>query len=123
MKVYPPQGGKTPLIDCTSAMLAACGQASQFWQDVSGQYLLLPLSNGFDIARIDYVARQITDTGYSIPEQPYFSPDDSVLYGAVYGLANYVQVYGFNRNTGAVTTGSQVQFTPAFWNTFTALRR
>jgi len=123
VKVYPPQGGQTPLLDCTSAMLAACGEASQFWQDVSGQYLLLALSNGFDIARIDYAASQITDTGYSIPEQPYFSPDDSILYGAGYGLTTYVQVYGFNRSTGAVTTGAQIEVTPTFWNTFTTVRK
>ena len=30
VRIYPPAGGKTPLIDCTSTMLAACGQASRF---------------------------------------------------------------------------------------------
>ncbi len=123
MRIYPINSGKTPWIDCTAAMLAACGQASQFWQDIYGQYLLLSVSTGLEIVKIDWTGKRIVDTGNSIQEDPYFSPDDSILYGASYGVNTYIQIYGFDRSTGALTTGEQIAVSPTFWNVFAALQK
>lgn len=122
VRIYPLTNGKTPWIICTSTMLAACGEATQFWQDISGQYLLLSIPTGLEIVRIDWLGRRIVDTGNSIQGNPYFSPDDSILYVAAYGLGNYVQIYGFNSSTGGLTTGGQIAVSPTFWNTFPARR-
>jgi len=122
VRIYPSTGGKTPLIDCTSTMLAACSEASQFWQDISGQYLLLSLNGNMEIVRVDLDNRQIVDTGNSINQTPHFSPDDSILYGAAYGTQSYVQIYGFNAHTGGLSTGNQVTVPATLWNIFPALR-
>jgi hypothetical protein len=123
LRIYPPSGGNTPLIDCTSTMLTACSEASQFWQDNSGQYLLLSLNGNLEIVKIDLNSKQILDTGNSITQDPYFSPDDSILYGADYSSASSVQIYGFNESTGGLRTGNQITVAATLWNIFPALRR
>jgi hypothetical protein len=123
VRIYPPGGGTTPLINCTSTMLTACSQASQFWQDISGQYLLLSLNGNMEIVKVDLDSKQIVDTGNSIDLTPHFSPDDSILYGAAYGAGPYVQVYGFNANTGGITPGSRITVPETLWNIFPALRK
>lgn len=123
VRIYPPSGGNSPLIDCTSAMLAACSEASQFWQDNSGQYLLLSLNGNLEIVKVDLNSKQIVDTGNSITQDPYFSPDNSILYGADYGTGTSVQIYGFNESTGGLRAGNQVTVAPTLWNIFPALRK
>jgi hypothetical protein len=122
VRIYPPMGGKTPLIDCTSTMLAACGEASQFWQDISGQYLFLSLNGNMEIVKVDLASKRIVDTGSSINLTPNFSPDDAILYGVAQGSESYVQIYGFNKNNGGLTLGDQITVTPTLWNVFPALR-
>jgi hypothetical protein len=123
LRIYPPTGGKTPLIDCTSTMLTACGQASQFWQDISGQYLFLSVNGNLEIVGVDLNNKQIVDFGNLINLTPHFSPDDSILYGAAYGTAAYVQIYGFNANTGGLTAGNRISVPATLWNIFPALRK
>jgi hypothetical protein len=126
--VYPlERNPKTPLIDCTSAMLAACGEAGSYLADPSGQFLLMELDSNSEIVKVDLVNRQIVDTGSTIPitQQPFFSPDDRFLYGITYiqGGDSTIQIYGFDRETGVLTTGGQLSVAPTLWNVFPAVRR
>lgn len=121
MKIYSPQNGKTPFIDCTSAMLAACGVTNNFWQDATGQYLFLAGSNATEMAKIDYSAKQIVDTGYSFDGAPVSSPDDSILYGGCAPLG-CIQIYGFDPSAGTVTTGGQFTVAQPVFNSFPAVR-
>ncbi len=126
--VYPlERNPKTPLIDCTSAMLAACGEAGSYLADPSGQFLLMELENDSEIVKVDLVNKQIVATGSAIPitQQPFFSPDDQFLYGISYvqGGDSTIQIYGFDRETGALTTGGQISVAPTLWNIFPAVRR
>ena len=73
--------------------------------------------------KVDLASKQIVDTGNSMNLPPNFSPDDSILYGAAYGTNSYVQIYGFNSNTGGLTTGSQIAVASTLWNIFPALRK
>lgn len=121
MKIYSPHNGKTPLIDCNSAMLAACGETNNFWQDATGEYLFLAGSNATEMVKIDYAAKQIVDTGYSFDGAPVASPDDSVLYGGCTAPGCF-QLYGFDPTLGVVTTGGQFSVAPTVWNIFPAVR-
>ncbi len=126
--VYPlERNPKTPLIDCTSVMLAACGEAGSYLADPSGQFLLLELDSNSEIVKVDLQDKQIVDTGSTIPitQQPFFSPDDRFLYGITYlqGGDSTIQIYGFDRGTGALTTGGQISLAPTLWNVFPAVRR
>jgi hypothetical protein len=126
MKIYAlTPGSKKPLIVCTALMLAACSQAGGFLQDVSGRYLLMELPSELMIAKIDLSDDNIVDTGYSIPEtDPYFSPDDSIIYGLEfhYQGTSHVQLYGFDAQSGAVTPGERFAVGKNFYNLFPAQR-
>ncbi len=127
LKIYPlTTGPKKPLIDCTALMLSACTQAGGFIQDVSGRDLFLELPSVLEIVKIDLSNDTIVDTGYSIPEslQPYFSPDDSIIYGLDYQFqgVSHIQIYGFDAKTGAVTEGERFSVGANLWNVFPAQR-
>ena len=128
MRIYPLAANlKASTINCTAAMLPACGQASQFWQDITGQYLVLSLYPNSEIVKVDLSQKQITDTGSSFSDlqQPYFSFDDLMMYGVYYqpGSDSTIQIYGFNPNTGGLTTGEQLAIPATLWNVFLAQRK
>jgi hypothetical protein len=128
MLVYPlTSNPKAPLIHCTSAMLTACGSATAYWQDRTGMYLLFQLSGGFDVGKIDLASKQIVGTGNSFPadQTPIFSLDDSIMYGVVYAFnsTSTIQVYGFDANTGNLTTGGQASVAATLWNVVPAQRQ
>lgn len=108
-------------------MLAACGQAGSYLADPSGQFLLMELDSNSEIVKVDLVDKQIVDTGITIPitQQPFFSPDDRFLYGMTYiqGGDSTIPIYGFDRETGELTTGGQISVAPTLWNVFPAVRR
>jgi hypothetical protein len=126
IRIFSLNGAGKPLIDCTSAMLPACGQTGQFWQDISGQYLLLSLYSNFELVKIDLQQKQIVDIGaaFSGLQQPYFSLDDRMIYGVSYKLGVYstIQIYGFDPSTGGITTGQQIDVPATLWNVFPAKR-
>lgn len=120
MEIYALSGG-APLIRCDSAMLAQCGEASSYRQDVTGEWLFLSVSPWEDLVKVDLTNRRIEDTGYSLPEQGLsFTPDDRILYGGPYGT---VQIYGFDAKSGTVTTGGQIPLPPNVVNSFMAVRK
>jgi hypothetical protein len=116
-----------PLIDCTSAMLPACGEAGAFLQDPTGQYLVMTLSTGnFEIVKIDLPGKTLVDTGTSFSNllQPYFSVDGQIMYTVAYQFQgpSTIQINGFNRSTGGLTAGGQVTVPATMWNVFVAQR-
>ena len=117
-----------PIINCTTAMLQACGETGGYVPDITGRYLAMSLSSTFDIVRIDLKNKQLVDTGNSFPStfQPYFSPDDSIMYAVNYQFPNgnsTIQIYGFDPNTGGLTMGGQISIPPILWNVIPARRR
>ncbi|HZQ21234.1 MAG TPA: hypothetical protein VFA89_00250 [Terriglobales bacterium] len=126
--VYPlTTNPKNPIIQCTSAMLMACGAAGDFWQDPTGTYLLLQLRNTFDIAKINIADKEIVDTGSTFPatQTPYFSRDEAIMYGVQYNFdhVSVIQVYGFDANSGALTTGGQASVPASLWSVVAAQRQ
>ncbi len=127
LRIYPlAANAQIPIIDCTAAMLPACGEAGSFVQDVSGKYLALSIYPNFQIVRVDLVNKQIIDTGSSFSDlqQPYFSPDDRIMYGVSYQFngTSTIHVYGFNQSTGALIPGSETTIPATLWNVFPATR-
>jgi hypothetical protein len=120
VRVYPLTGGKTLLIDCTTAMLSACGEAQGFSQDISGQYLFLGVDGNIEIVKIDLAERQIVDTGNAVVFWPAFSPDDLIFYGEV---NSDVQIDGFDPSTGEITTGGQIAVGSTLGSIYPALRQ
>lgn len=127
MLVYPLTINPTnPIIQCTSAMLAACGSATAFWQDTTGKYLLLQGPSTFDVTKVDLVNRQIIETGSTFPnlQSPYFTPDDRIMFGVAYNFNNtsLIQIYGFDSATGLLSQGGQVSVPAILWEVFPARR-
>jgi DNA-binding beta-propeller fold protein YncE len=104
----PPQ----QLIHCTSAMLGACGTATNVQLDPSGKYLFLtdPASQQVRVARIDFPANAITDTGHFLSftaQTPgfAFSPDGTLVY-ALLASDSSLHVYRFDQTSGNLMEGS-----------------
>jgi hypothetical protein len=117
VNIYPlvPNTSK-PLLQCTATMLEACGYASGAAVHPSGKYVFMTISQ--DSAQIDKVElsqKKIVDTGNYIPYQfGQFSPDGTLVYG-IYNSSPgyYLEIFGFNVATSAVTTGGYVISVPS----------
>lgn len=101
------------LIHCTQAMLAACASATNVHLDPSGHYLFLtdPSAQQVQIARIDFSAKVITDTGNSFPLTATpsgfaFSPDGKLVYALLASDSN-LHIYAFDPSTGNLSPGAE----------------
>ncbi len=108
-------------------MLAACNTTGNIAVDPSGQYVFLTPSNVTQVARIDMTNKQIVDTGNSIPGSPqlFFSRDGLLVYALTtdYNTGNStIQIYRFDKQTGALTAGSQISLS-SVWGLTPAERR
>jgi hypothetical protein len=99
------------LIHCTSAMLSACGTASNVQLDPSGEYLFVTdsASQTVQVARINLSSKVVTDTGNSFPMTAQvpgfaFSPDGTIVYAWLASDSN-LHVYGFDSSNGHLTEG------------------
>lgn len=108
--VYQLPNVSTPQIDCTTSMLAVCGDFIFGLAHPSGKYVFLTDPTSVtDIGAVNLSTQQITQTG-SIPyEIQQFSPDGTIAYAVndVKGALD-VEIYGFNVGTGAVTQGGTI---------------
>ena len=128
VKVFRQANNGTPLINCDAAMLAACNTTGNIAVDPSGQYVFLSSGSVLEVARIDLTNKQIVDTGNSIPGSPqlFFSQDGLLVYALTtdYTTGNgTIQVYRFDKQTGALTAGSQISLSPSVWGLTPAERR
>ena len=103
----PPQ----QLIHCASAMLGACGAATNVQLDPSGKYLFLtdPESQQVRVARLDLPANVITDTGNFFPftaETPgfAFSPGGTLVYAWLASDFS-LHIYRFDQTSGNLMEG------------------
>jgi hypothetical protein len=116
----------TPELQCTAAMLEACGYAVGEIIHPSGKYIFFLVNDYTDqIASIDLAAGKIIDTGNYIPYQvAAFSPDGTLVY-ALENLtsAYYIQIYGFNPTTAKVTYNGGVFSGPSNLDTFWPVAR
>jgi hypothetical protein len=110
VNVYPlVPNTKTPLLQCTATMLEACGYGSGMRVHPSGEYVFMDIGVE-QIEKVDLKSKTISDTSYYIP-YPFgaFSPDGSLVYGVnLSGSGFYIEIYGFNVSTGAVTPGQYI---------------
>lgn len=100
-----------PLIHCASAMLDACGKATNVQLDPSGQYLFLtdPALQQVRVAHINLPDNAVTDTGSFLPftaQTPgfAFSPDGMLVY-ALLACDFNLHIYRFDQTTGSLTEG------------------
>jgi len=108
--VYQLPNVTTPQINCTTSMLAVCGDFIFGLAHPSGKYVFLTdPTNVTDIGAVNLSTQQITQTS-SIPyEVQQFSPNGTIAYGVndVNGALK-VEIYGFNAATGAVRQGGTI---------------
>lgn len=119
---------KKHLIQCGSAMLSACGDASNVQLDPSGQYLFMtaPASQQVRVGHINLAKHTIDDTGNFLPltaQTPgfSFSPDGKFVY-ALLASDLSIHIFGFDRTTGSLTEGSTPILIPASAGFAPALR-
>jgi len=100
-----------PLIQCRSAMLAACGAASNVQLDPSGMYLFLTDTEAQQVrvAKINLSRHAITDTGSFLPFSAQtpgfsFSPDGTLVYAFLASDLS-VHIFGFDRTSGRLVEG------------------
>jgi hypothetical protein len=128
VNIYPvqPNASATPLVECTAAMLEACGYFSGLnLVDPSGKYVFLAISSGTtQIEKVEIGEHKIVDTSSYIPytvEQ--LSPDGSIAYAVQESYPGLtLEIYGFNLATGAVTPGGAIGIPSAIDPWFTAER-
>ncbi len=131
LQVYSTANGKstTPLINCTSTMLAACSSDTGV-ASPSGKYVFYisdQITNDQSTVEVDSVdlsSDQIVPTGTTFstlaPNLLEFSPDGSVVYSRFFGAGtDTISIFGFNAANASITTGgtltdsSFVAFLPA----------
>lgn len=118
-----------PLIACRSAMLSACGSASNVQLDPSGVYLFLSdaASQQVRVGKIDLSASALRDTGSYLPSLAQtpgfaFSPDGSLVYALLASDLN-LHIYRFDPSSGTLTEGGTSISMPAGSGFLPALRR
>ena len=127
LSIYPlAPNSETPLVQCTAAMLEACGYSIGALVHPSGKYIFLTINYYTDqIARIDLPDKKLVDTTHYIPFQvSKFNPNGTIVYALSVGSSTYdVEIYGFNLQTADVTaTGSSIH-APAITDTFWPVQR
>jgi hypothetical protein len=106
--VYQTSNTSTPAINCTTSMLAICGNYGDGLAHPSGQYVFLSGSTIVtDIDAVDLSTQQISQTS-SIPYYiGKFSPDGTIVYAPTStNGASEIEIYGFDVSTGQVTPGA-----------------
>jgi hypothetical protein len=127
VNIYPlvPNTGK-PVLQCTATMLEACGYASGAAVHPSGKYLFTTISqDSVQIDKIELDQKEIVDTGNYIPYQfGQFSPDGTLVYG-IYNSSPgyYIEIFGFNVSTSAVTTNGYVISVPSAADSYFVAQR
>ena len=127
LSIYPVVPNSTkPLLQCTAAMLEACGYSLGELVHPSGKYIFFVIDFYTDqIASIDLATKKVVDTGHYIPYQvAKFSPDGTIVYGiSVLTSSYYVEIYGFDPATADVTTSGGVIYAPSVFDTFWPVAR
>jgi hypothetical protein len=127
VNIYPlvPNTSKT-LVQCTATMLEACGFASGAVVHPSGKYVFTLISpNSVQIDKVQLSQKKIVDTGNYIPYQfGQFSPDGTLVYG-IYNSSPgyYIEIFGFNVSTSAVTTNGYVISVPSAADSYFVAQR
>jgi hypothetical protein len=117
VNIYPlvPNTSKL-LLQCTAQMLEACGYASGAVVHPSGKYVFMTISqDSVQIDKIELGQKRIVDTGNYIPYRfGQFSPDGTLVYGIYNSTPGYfIEIFGFNVSTSAVTTNGYVISVPS----------
>jgi DNA-binding beta-propeller fold protein YncE len=100
------------LFRCTAAMLAACATATNVQLSPVGKYLFLtdPATQQIRVARVHLTAKNVQDTGNSIPMTAQtpgfaFSPDGTLVY-ALLASDSSLHVYSFDSSSGQLVDGN-----------------
>jgi hypothetical protein len=102
-----PLSGGTPLVDCTAAMLEACGYATWETVDPSGKYVFFQVSSTTTlVTKLELAKKKIVDTGSYVGGHVWaFSPDDLLVYTEDENLVNpwIYSIYVFDPATGRIS--------------------
>jgi hypothetical protein len=127
LNIYPVvTNTSNPLVQCTAQMLEACGYGSGAAIHPSGKYVFMAISpDSAQIDQVDLSQKKIVDTGNFIPYRfGQFSPDGTVVYG-IYnpGPGYYIEIFGFNAATSAVTTAGFYISVPSWMDPYFVTER
>jgi len=96
-------------ITCQASMLSVCGGGGDPYIDPSGQNVVLPAYQTFQVTHIDFANSQLTAAA-SIPYSNsgiVFSPDNRLVYSYDRGMFS-LNVYAFDASTGEVGAQSSI---------------
>jgi len=122
---YPSATISTPLFTCNIEMLAACGSGFGGMPDPLGEFMFLQATtNSIEITRVDVAAKQLVDTGNSIPEQILqISSDRRLIYTQVPNDRGSLPIYTFNAETGMAREGGTIEAGGQFVKVIPVVRR
>ena len=108
----------TPLVNCTTSILAICGSYAGALAHPSGDYVFLGATTAqTDIMQVDLTTQQLVQVNTVPGVVEALSPDGSVIYG--YNPARkYIHIAGFNAANAQVTLGGTIELINAindFW--------
>jgi hypothetical protein len=107
--VYQMPNVATPVVNCTTSMLATCGDFGYALAHPSGQYVFLYGNNVTDIGQVDLNTQQIIQVNSLPYEVRLFSPDGTVAYGQTLPASPHdVYISGFNAATGEAKLGGVI---------------
>jgi hypothetical protein len=109
--VYQLPNTATPVVSCTTSMLAVCGDFGFGLAHPSGEYVFMQGNGGLTyIGQVNVDTQQIVEVN-SLPYGVWmFSPDGKVVYGLPsMGSQHDIYLSGFNATTGDVKLGGVIQ--------------
>jgi hypothetical protein len=113
----------TPVVNCTTTMLAVCGDFSATLAHPSGEYVFMVDSNEVtEIGQVDLNAQEIVEVN-SIPFGiRQLSPDGKVVYGTAPPNARKIYISGFNAANAEVKLGGTIVLPNSLDSWFTSVR-
>jgi len=115
----------TALVDCTAAMLQACGYSLGLSVHPSGRYIFFVIDfYTDDIASVDLAGKKLIDTTHYVPYQvSKFNSDGTIIYAlSIPSSGYYIEIFGFNVANANVTPGGTIT-APSIDDTFWPVTR
>jgi hypothetical protein len=122
--IYQTQPPETnPLVNCSTSMLAICGDYTTALAHPSGEYAFLQSSNTqSDIVQVDLATQQLVSVGTLPSGLLKLSPDGSVIYG--YNPSQLqIRVAGFDAANAQVTLGGSIEILHALYDFWSVAER
>jgi hypothetical protein len=113
----------TPLVNCTTSMLAVCGDYGPGLAHPSGQYVFLTDSNGItDIGAVNVSTQEISEVNTLPFSVQKISPDGTIAYGVRSVAPANIEIAGFDAANGKVRVGGSLRLPPGYDSWYVAER-